>query len=209
MISTSAYSNHFNLIDSTQFNKISSKIDYTKNTKKVISIKEFKRKSPEQEEISQPKINGIRSISDFINVLAYIMIIALVGTILYFLFINIESPDSKIMYEEKFTEEEDIDDIDAHSLYLEALDKKDYRTAIRMRFILVLQKYSAEQLIDWKLEKTNRDYKKELRNTRHFQFFSSASNIYDRIWYGNSEINQEEFQYLNPYFELKPESIDD
>lgn len=197
------YANNYKPLTTEQFEELSSQIDYTKDTKRKISLKEFENKSEEKDD-TPFQLVGLGSLFGFINILAYLLIILLIGVILYFLINSIEYKDQKIMYEEKPIEEEDIEDIDAQNLYQIALGNKDYRTAIRMRFILVLQDFTEKQLINWQPEKTNRDYKRELRTTDQYRFFESASNIYDRIWYGNEQVSAEVFQNLNPYFELNP-----
>lgn len=199
------HANNFTPLDNSQFDKLSSKIDYTKDTKRTISLKEFRTKETSDDELNPFALTGLSSLFGFMNILAYLLIIALVGIILYFLLNSIESKDQKILYEDSITEEEDIEDIDAMKLYLTAMENKDYRTAIRMRFILVLQKFTEQELINWQPEKTNRDYKRELRTSEHYRFFESASNIYDRIWYGNEDISFEDFKKVNPYFEVNPQ----
>lgn len=198
-----AYADQYNPLSSEDFNELSSNIDYTKDMKRQVSLKEFKSKPDKDKEGHPLNLSSLKAIGSFINILAYLLIIVLVCAILYFLISNVESGDNKITYEDKMTEEEDIEDIDAHHLYLKALIDKDYRTAIRMRFIIVLQEFSERELINWKPEKTNRDYKREIKVSQEYSFFESASNIYDRIWYGNVDITLADFEKLNPYFELK------
>lgn len=195
-------------VTSQDFSEISSVIDYTKKTKRSLRLKEYEREPEEKKEAEPFNLNWLNFGGNIINLLSYILIIFLIGIILYFLFKNLDLSDKSIDYAEDIIfEEDDIEDIDAQSAYLGALSSEDYRTAIRMRFILILQELSSSNSIRWMPEKTNRDYLRELRGQDQFTFFQQTSNIYDRVWYGNIELSKEEFESINPVFELKKSQL--
>ena len=87
---------------------------------------------------------------------------------------------------------EEIEEIDAVDLLQKALNEGDYRMAIRMKFIRVLQEFNSSELIKWKEDKTNRDYLNELKPTTHYKFFKEASSIYALVWYGNHHIDKDD-----------------
>lgn len=191
-------------VTTQDFSEITSVIDYTKKTKRSLRLKEYEREPKEEKEAQSFNLDWLNFAGNILNLLSYVLIIFLIGIILYFLFKNLDLSDKSIDYaEEIIFEEEAIEDIDAQSAYMEALLSKDYRTAIRMRFILILQELSSSNSIQWMPEKTNRDYLRELRGQDQFIFFQQTSNIYDRVWYGNTELSKEEFELINPVFELK------
>lgn len=199
----------FSPITDDEFTDISSTIDYTKDTKRGIRLKKFERKPSEpKKEVAPFNIPWLNFGGGMLNLLSYLLIIVLIGVILYFLFKNLDLSDKSIDYaDEPIFEEEDIEDIDAQAAYLKAVSEQDYRTAIRMRFILILQNLSNSNSIQWMPEKTNRDYLRELRGQKPFSFFQQTSNIYDRVWYGNIELNKKEFDALDPLFDIKPSLV--
>lgn len=197
---TQSINAQFSPISSDEFSELSSEIDYTKDTKRGIRLKKQKENKKEEKSIDPSNFKWLNLGANVINLVAYITIIVLIGLIIYFLFKNINTQDKSIVYAEEPILEEDIEDIDAFEAYKKAIEAGDYRTAIRMRFILILQEFSTTKLIQWKPEKTNRDYLRELRATDKYLFFKKTSSIYDRVWYGHTEITKEEFLVLDPKF---------
>jgi hypothetical protein len=186
----------FKVLDQNKYEEIIENLDYTK-TQKKLRIKEFDLNEPEEK-----KESAITEVFAMIfRLLALICIIGLIGFILFQLFKLIETTDKTLELKESLSVEE-IQEIDSEDLLQKALDEGDYRTAIRMKFIIILQEFNKNDLIQWKEEKTNRDYLNELRQTNKYAFFREASSIYNLIWYGNHNITKEDYALLAPKLEL-------
>lgn len=129
--------------------------------------------------------------------LLILLAIALVIAILIFFFYNIED-DRKVglsvLDEEEESEIKDIKDLDLNEMLRNALDNKDYRTAIRAEFLIVLQQLAIRKDIEWSQEKTNRDYTRALRSTPFFSPFATIANIYERVWYGEVAVDKDIYQ---------------
>lgn len=94
----------------------------------------------------------------------------------------------------RLTEDEElIKSEDLPTLIKNAIAQKNYRLAVRYYYLLVLQKMSNSEIIDWQQQKTNEDYINEIESATLKQKFTSGTYLYDFVWYGNFELNENEF----------------
>ncbi len=91
---------------------------------------------------------------------------------------------------------EDIHSIDFNKLIEEAVQNKNYRYAIRLNYLRLLKVLSDKQIINWKPEKTNREYLKEIKQHSLTKSVSVVTNDFENIWYGGFEIDQDNYSYL-------------
>jgi len=80
------------------------------------------------------------------------------------------------------------------TLIKEATQKKDYRLAIRYYYLFALKHLSEKNMIAWDHEKTNYDYYQEIENTTLKNRFQYISYIYNYCWYGEFDIDINEFK---------------
>lgn len=82
---------------------------------------------------------------------------------------------------------------------------KDYRSAVRYQFLFVLKKLSDKKLILWNPEKTNKDYVAELKVPHFKNEFSDLSYIFDYVWYGEFNIDEQSYaKFKEQYQSFKP-----
>ncbi|MFY0601748.1 MAG: hypothetical protein JXR03_18890 [Cyclobacteriaceae bacterium] len=72
-----------------------------------------------------------------------------------------------------------------------ALSKKDYRMAVRIYFLMIIQDLEKKGLIRWKKEKTNWDYLADLDGHQLQPSFRDRTMDFDLIWYGEKPISEE------------------
>ena len=96
---------------------------------------------------------------------------------------------------------ENIHEIDFKEKLMNAEKNKDFRSAIRYQFLNVLKKLSDKKQIDWNTEKTNHDYLKELKTESSKTNFAELLYIFEYVWYGEFNINEEMYQPLKNKFE--------
>ena len=89
--------------------------------------------------------------------------------------------------------EKDIHQTDFSALVEDALLKDDYRLAIRYYYLMSLKKLAKNEIIDWDSEKTNYDYYQEIKKEEIKKQFKYISYLYDYCWYGEFEIEKQEF----------------
>lgn len=106
-------------------------------------------------------------------------------------------------------EEQIIKNKNISALITEAVKQKNYRLAIRYYYLLALKNLTETDNIEWKPQKTNEDYIKEL-NTSNFKFdFENITKIYDYVWYGEFNIDALKFESLKLPFESLNNTIKD
>ena len=94
----------------------------------------------------------------------------------------------------RLTEDEElIKSKDLPNLISNAIAQGNYRLAVRYYYLLILQKLSNSEIIDWQQQKTNEDYIAEIESQSLKQKFTSGTYLYDFVWYGNFELNENEF----------------
>ena len=77
----------------------------------------------------------------------------------------------------------------------EAIREGHYRVAIRWSFLKVLQHLQRHQKISWQVSKTNREYQQALQDVKLKEAFSKLIFVFEYVWYGETEPNQQ--FYLN------------
>lgn len=98
--------------------------------------------------------------------------------------------------------EEHIENIDLDALLGDAVAHKNYRSAIRFQYLKVLKTLSQKQIIIWHYEKTNLDYEKEINAPKMKGLFKEVSYLYDHIWYGQQDIDEQKYHVAETRFNL-------
>lgn len=93
-------------------------------------------------------------------------------------------------------EEENIHGIDFDKEIETALDRADYRLAIRFLYLQTLRFLSDSNLIDWQIHKTPTEYVYEMKNRTMKQPFRELTNHFLQIRYGNYNASAERFDTM-------------
>ncbi|WP_347925153.1 DUF4129 domain-containing protein [Pontimicrobium sp. SW4] len=78
-------------------------------------------------------------------------------------------------------------------LIAEAESNSNYRLAIRYYYLWLLKKLSTAEIIHYDVEKTNNDYQNEIKTPEVKKEFAYTSYLYNYIWYGEFDVNDEQF----------------
>jgi len=101
----------------------------------------------------------------------------------------------------KFAEyEEDIHKINFDELIAKAVNKKEYKIAVRYLFLKSLKLLSDKNIINLNINKTNHDYLSEIKKIKLAEQFSKAALGFELAWYGNFPIREEQFKYSEDVF---------
>ncbi len=96
--------------------------------------------------------------------------------------------------------EENLEAYDLDRYIARALQTGQYDLAIRLRYLSVLKALAGQQLIQWKKDKTNRDYLAELNALPQERAFRRITNIFEQVWYGQHPVSAAEYRRLEPAF---------
>jgi len=94
-----------------------------------------------------------------------------------------------------------IDTEDIHTIAFdeaidEALEKGNYRLAIRLLYLQNLKLLADRSMIVWQPNKTNTDYHRELSNENLQQAFKNATNIFEYAWYGSHTVLKDDYTVM-------------
>jgi len=182
----------------SEFDDITKELDYTDKVKRWRLKKSDEIEEEKEEAIDIPRFSIDGNIT---NAIAYIAIIVLIMAVLFMIFNN-ANRQKKVKIEDVDDDYiEDIEEVNTIDGFKAALNAGDYRSAIRMQFIRVLQILQENNSINWRPEKTNKDYLRELSGTNLKSEFRELSGIYELVWYGNTKIERDSFEQLNPAFD--------
>jgi hypothetical protein len=144
------------------------------------------------------KLMGTKAFSFFQEYLGYIIILAAV--IIVILVLN-KSKLRGLFYFNKenqvsgFKEtKEDINEIDFDNLITEAISKSNYRIAVRLYYLKTLKLLSDRKLIDWKINKTNQNYVREIKKEELKMPFEKLTYLFEWIWYGEMPVAESFFE---------------
>ncbi|MBK6901252.1 MAG: DUF4129 domain-containing protein [Saprospirales bacterium] len=82
----------------------------------------------------------------------------------------------------------------------EALQAGDYKMAVRLHYLGLIQLLAQKQWIDWKREKTNGDYLREVRTRPVYEGFREATLVFERIWYGDRRLGANAYRKIAAQF---------
>ncbi|MCC6462407.1 MAG: DUF4129 domain-containing protein [Saprospiraceae bacterium] len=89
----------------------------------------------------------------------------------------------------------------------DALAQQNYTLAVRLYFLQIIKDLSNKGQLHWSIEKTNRDYLREMRGQSLEPAFRQATRQFERIWYGNVPLTASGFAQLEPEFKRLLQAI--
>jgi hypothetical protein len=157
----------------------------------------------------KPKIGNFFSAS-WLKYVLWAIIIAAIAVVLVLLIINIhKNAGNKIVREKIRTAEviEDIEEADLEYLLEQSLANGMYKEAIRFRYLILIRTMNRLKLIAWKKDKTNGTYVKEMFNKPGFGVFRQITIHFERIWYGELQIDANQYHTLIPVYDQMNKEI--
>lgn len=145
------------------------------------------------------------------KVLVYLLLFIVAAFIIYYVVLskNMSSifgrGKKQVSSSEVKTENlEDIAETDWERLMGEAAQQGNYRNAIRYSYLMLLQLLQEQQLIRYRIDKTNFEYYHELNESPHKTPFKQLSRQYEYAWYGHFAIEEQAYQqYVQEFNQLK------
>lgn len=156
-------------------------------------------------EIEPPKTWKWFNSRSVATIILSIIVVALLIIAIYLILRNADLKDQKVAstnFEGYTLEELDatMPESDLERYLRIALENEDFKAAVRVYYLILLNRLNELGAIDWEPEKTNNDYAVELSGHPSEKAFKHLTLIYEVIWYGEAEINESEFKEVEPRF---------
>ncbi len=103
--------------------------------------------------------------------------------------------------------EENLPDADIPDFIRSALGAGDYKMAVRLRYLGLIQSLARRSWISWERDKTNGDYLLEMGARPVFEAFRDATLVFERIWYGNRDLEEGAYRRIAAQFEELEQQI--
>ncbi len=180
--------------------------------KEIVGNVNFKEEEPEKKKENEKKAGETSAISPtlpwggpLLRIIAYVVITAVIVALVYLVVRNI-SFDLKIRRTEITGSDlanpvEDIQTIDVETALEKAIKEGDFRLAVRLYYLDLLKKLNETGVIVWKKDKTNRDYLGELFARDYFEDIRKLTFLYERVWYGDHDLQSKSFDDLSVRFQ--------
>ena len=184
-------------IDRAQWQNITKDYDYTED------FKELKQKNKELDK------NKNKLDFNTISTIFIYLLIAIVAAGLAYIIYGIVKNSFSNKQNKKISKnslldfkeiEDNLPDIDLKPRLDEALDKGLFKLALRIRYLMIIQKLIVLGSIAWKKNKTNGDFLDEMRDTDRFPDFFGLTLVYERVWYGDLDLDSQGYSLLSGNF---------
>lgn len=141
----------------------------------------------------------------YVTYILYGLGIALLVAVLVFLFKDQIFGNRKLKKEVSLIDLEDLDEegfkeTELERFLREALESRDYRLAIRIYYLMIIQGLVKSGMIKWKKDKTNLEYLRELRSRAIYDDMRDTTLDFERVWYGEVMVDLNRFESLQPKF---------
>lgn len=97
--------------------------------------------------------------------------------------------------------EENLDAADLDMLINQAVAEGRYRRATRLLYLRSLRDLSERNLIEYRRERTNAEYARELRNDPIGPLFERITLLFEYVWYGDLQIDGERYPVVADAFD--------
>ena len=96
--------------------------------------------------------------------------------------------------------EENLDSVDLRSPLERAITDGNYRRAVRLLYLQTIQLLDEKRLVRWQRDKTNGEYLRELEAGELRARFGEVTLVFERLWYGDRDLNQTQFTEVHREF---------
>lgn len=167
----------------------------------------------EKEEPEAPDMKKARGWATILKVLA---VLAVIGIIVLILF-NLLGGESFFGRKNRKFErgiqinlaniEANLPHADMPGFIQEALSAGDFKMAVRLHYLALIQTLARREWIEWKQDKTNGDYLQEIQTRPIVDNFRELTGIFERIWYGDYPLEEPVYRQVAGRFLAVEETL--
>lgn len=137
------------------------------------------------------------------KIIMIVVLVALLGFLIYKLMGNRWPWQGQAQLKEA-PEEESAEDLNVDELQLkikQSIEQGKFRLAIRYSYLFTLRRLDEVGKIKLDARSTNHDYVNQMRPHDPDRTFSYLTNVYDYVWYGEFELNSDQFNLVYKDFQ--------
>ena len=146
---------------------------------------------------------NINSTAEAIKLGFFILIIVVLLFLIYKFIIdnqrNASNDEGLVFIEDLKEAEQNLMRADLQKLLDKFISESDYRSAIRVQYLQVIQTLGKQKRIKWAKDKTNFEYHAELKDEAIAKTFKSTTLIYEKAWFGRQDMSLERYNALTVY----------
>jgi len=171
---------------------------YEKSKKPTTPYKPKKRKKKK----INPNVNPGSGFFTFWKIIGFILIGGLIAYLIYYFFMRYGGSETGSTVHIDFDDvpPSEIPKTELERRLEEALQRNDFREAIRIYFSFIIKDLADKNWINWERKKTNMSYLMEMRSKPQFNLFNETVSIYDIVWYENYTITKNNYNEVEPKF---------
>lgn len=197
-------------IDRKKWEELTKDVDYSEEEIKKKEKKEKEKKKKEEKEYEEPDNSSLESIAAIGKIMMYLVGALLVGALIFIIVKLVTEGNINFKRDRKIKPgsvtydldkiEENLPDIELKTPIQQAIADGNFPLAVRLYYLAIIQELSAKEIISWKREKTNFEYIREMRGHNLSNDFRNVTQIFERVWYGDKEIDEVNFRAIQPAF---------
>ena len=174
--------------------------------REVVRDVDFRETPRKEEKAAGPMRFSVPWAGSVLRLVSYAVIAAVIGALVYFVLKNILIGRKIRRTEWESTDVEQpmdhIEAIDIQALLERARRDGDLKLVVRLYYLELLKQLNQLGAIQWKKDKTNRDYLSELFSGNFFfEDIRSLTQSYEAVWYGDHDLRPESYRNLTERFE--------
>lgn len=199
-------------IDKSDWEERSKSLDYSENVKRKEAEKQDESSNSEID-FNESKPNPLGSFlsKDIVKTILFSVLILAALIIIIIIIKNAKAPAqiNAPKMEAKTLEEaeENLPDVELNNLLNDATSSGNWRVALRIQFLMLLQELIYADLIIWKKRKTNEQFVSEISDRVIQKEFKKTVDVFDPAWYGNIPISEAEFNQINGVIQVLHNSL--
>jgi len=177
--------------------------EWSKNRDDYEYSTEVEKEKAEKENYSFDSVNFSET-AEIIKIIFFVIILGMLIFLIYkFILSNTagKGDDEGMVFIENLEKVEDnLMRADLDKLLDKLIKNRDYRSAIRVQYLQIIQTLSKKKYIAWAKQKTNFDYLLELDSSSISTDFSNTTLIYESAWFGHQQITEHRFNEMSKHY---------
>lgn len=164
---------------------------------------------PERPNVTPPTINTPQSSMTAEGVSRFLLMLLMLGVVIIIIYRlvggNVVLSNRSIERRTPMRLEDietNLHEADVESFLDKAIREENYRLAIRLYYLAIIKKLSQKGYIQWKKEKTNGHYLREMRQNKHpeTKSFRDVTRVFERVWYSTIPFDGGQFKEVRLSF---------